>query len=339
VFSPGTVIISAGAEVSDVKKIVSPVVVNKRSLHLFYIDFSFDTYKLGGSAFAQSLDKVGEEAPTVKDAEYFSRAFYSIQQLVNDGNVAAGHDISAGGMITTLLEMTFGNVEGGLEINLDKIKEKDIIKILFSENPGVILQAEDAKAVEALLKETGVGFVKIGNPCKERHIIVKKDGAEYQFGIDYLRDVWFSSSYLLDQKQSGEVCAKERFNNYKEQPIKLRFNSSFTGKLAQYGISACRRTQSGVKAAIIREKGVNGDREMAYSLHLAGFDVKDVHMTDLMSGRETLDDINMIVYVGGFSNSDVLGSAKGWAGGFLWNEKAKSALEKFYSRKDTLSLG
>lgn len=109
--------------------------------------------------------------------------------------------------------------------------------------------------------------------------------------------------------------------------------------MEQYGISADRRKPSGIKAAIIREKGVNGDREMAYSLYLAGFDVKDVHMTDLISGRETLKDVNMIVYCGGFSNSDVLGSAKGWAGGFLWNEKAKKALDDFYARPDTLSLG
>ena len=135
------------------------------------------------------------------------------------------------------------------------------------------------------------------------------------------------------------MCIRDSFLNYKEQPLQFRFPDSFTGTLAQYGISADRRTRSGVKAAIIREKGVNGDREMAYSLYLAGFDVKDVHMTDLISGRETLDDINMIVYCGGFSNSDVLGSAKGWAGGFLWNEKAKAALDRFYNRPDTLSLG
>ena len=94
-----------------------------------------------------------------------------------------------------------------------------------------------------------------------------------------------------------------------------------------------------MKAAIIREKGVNGDREMAFMMHLAGMDVKDVHMTDLITGRETLEDVNMIVFVGGFSNSDVLGSAKGWAGAFLFNPKAKEALDKFYARKDTLSLG
>ncbi|MCH5328532.1 MAG: phosphoribosylformylglycinamidine synthase, partial [Coprobacter sp.] len=339
VYSPGTVIISAGAEVSDVKKVVSPVLVRDRNTALYYIDFSFDNFRLGGSAFAQSLNKIGDDVPTVKDAEYFATAFNTIQELIGKNLILAGHDISAGGMITALLEMTFANAEGGLDINLSRIAEKDIIKILFSENPGVLIQVKDKSAVETILKENGIGFCKIGRPCRERHILVEKDGAEYQFGIDYLRDLWFSTSYLLDRKQSGEACAKARFENYKQQPIKLKFAPGFTGKLAQYGISADRRTRSGVKAAIIREKGVNGDREMAYSLYLAGFDVKDVHMTDLTSGRETLEDINMIVYCGGFSNSDVLGSAKGWAGGFLWNEKAKATLDKYYARKDTLSLG
>lgn len=339
VYSPGTVIISAGAEVSDVKKVISPVLVHDRNSAVYYIDFSFDSFKLGGSAFAQSLNKIGNEVPTVKDSEYFASAFETIQELINKELILAGHDISAGGMITALLEMNFANVEGGLEINLDKIAEKDIIKILFSENPGILIQVKDKIQVEKILQDNGIGFLKIGRPCNERHLLVKKDEAEYQFGIDHLRDVWYSSSYLLDRKQSGEKSSKDRFENYKQQPIQIKFNSSFTGKLSSYGINPDRRQHNGIKAAIIREKGVNGDREMAYSLYLAGFDVKDVHMTDLISGRETLEDVNMIVYCGGFSNSDVLGSAKGWAGGFLWNEKAKAALDRFYARKDTLSLG
>ena len=339
VYSPGTVIISAGAEVSDVKKVVSPVLVRDARTAVYYIDFSFDALSLGGSAFAQSLGKVGCQAPTVQDSEYFASAFNAIQQLISEGLILAGHDISAGGMITALLEMNFANTEGGLEVKLDKLPEKDLIKILFSENPGVLIQVKDRKAVEKILEEAGVGYAVVGHPCSERHILVSKDGAEYLFGIDHLRDVWFSSSYLLDRKQSGEAQAKARFLNYKEQPLHYHFGKSFTGKMEQYGISADRRKPSGIKAAIIREKGVNGDREMAYSLYLAGFDVKDVHMTDLISGRETLEDVNMIVYCGGFSNSDVLGSAKGWAGGFLWNEKAKKALDDFYARPDTLSLG
>ena len=339
VLSPGTVIISAGAEVSDVKKIVSPVLVHDKNTYIYYIDFSFDSLKLGGSAFAQTLNKLGNEVPTVKDAEYFRDAFTSVQELIEKGLVLAGHDISAGGMITTLLEMCFANVEGGLEVNLDTIAEEDIVKILFAENPGILIQVRNKKEVEKLLEENGVGFARIAKPTDERHILVSKEGVQYHFGIDYMRDVWYESSYKLDVKQSGSTCAGNRFENYKMQPIQYKFHKNFTGKLASYGISADRRTPSGVKAAIIREKGTNGEREMAYALYLAGFDVKDVHMTDLASGRETLEDCNFVVFCGGFSNSDVLGSAKGWAGGFLYNEKAKKALDNFYARKDTMSLG
>lgn len=341
VISPGTVIVSAGGEVSDIKKVVSPILINDKKSSLYHIDFSFDTLKLGGSAFAQSQNKIGEEVPCVQDAEYFRDAFIAIQNLINKGLIIAGHDISAGGLITTLLEMCFANVDGGMEIDLTKIKEKDIIKVLFAENPGIVIQVKDKNREEfsKLMEDAGVGFIKIGKPTEERHILVSQDEITYQFGIDYMRDVWYSSSYLLDRKQSKNGCAKKRFENYKSQPIEFAFNKEFKGKLSQYNITPERRTPSGIKAAIIREKGTNGEREMAYALYLAGFDVKDVMMTDLVSGRETLEDIHLIVYCGGFSNSDVLGSAKGWAGGFLFNEKAKHTLDRFYAREDTLSLG
>ena len=341
IISPGTVIVSAGGEVSDVKKVVSPVMVNKEKSTFYHIDFSFDDLRLGGSAFAQSLNKVGSDVPTCKNPEYFRDAFNAVQTLVNKGLVLAGHDISAGGLITTLLEMCFANMEGGMEISLDKFGRHDIVKILLAENPGVVVQIADKHKAEfkKIMDDAGVGYLKLGHPTDERLIQVTKDGAEYQFGIDYLRDVWYSTSYLLDRKQSMNGRAKARFENYKMQPLEMVFNKDFTGKLSQYGLDPDRRTPSGIKAAIIREKGTNGEREMAYSLYLAGFDVKDVMMTDLISGRETLEDINMIVFCGGFSNSDVLGSAKGWAGAFLYNPKAKAALDNFYAREDTLSLG
>jgi phosphoribosylformylglycinamidine synthase len=242
-------------------------------------------------------------------------------------------------MLTALLEMCFANTTGGLNVNFDKIGEDDIVKILFSENPGVIIQVKDRNRAEKILMDAGIGFAEIAKPSAKREINVTKKDKTYTFDIDSLRDVWYTSSYLLDRKQSGAVCAEDRFNNYKNQPLKVKFNDSFAGKLSKLGLSADRTERSGVKAAIIREKGTNGEREMAYSMWLAGFDVKDVHMTDLASGRETLEDVNLIVFCGGFSNSDVLGSAKGWAGGFLYNEKAKAALDKFYARPDTLSLG
>lgn len=339
VIAPGTVIISAGAEVSDIKKIVSPVLAHDKNTYIYYIDFSFDTLKLGGSAFAQALNRLGDEVPTAMDAEYFRDAFNAVQDAIEQKLILAGHDISAGGMITTLLEMCFANVEGGLEVNLDKIAESDIVKILFAENPGILVQVKDRKAFEKLMEEAGVGFAIVAKPTDERHVLVSKNGVQYHFGIDYMRDVWYESSYKLDVKQSGSVCAGNRFENYKMQPIQYKFNKNFNGKLASYGISADRREPSGIKAAVIREKGTQCERETAYALYLAGFDVKDVHMTDLASGRETLEDVNMIVFCGGFSNSDVLGSAKGWAGGFLYNEKAKKAIDNYYARKDTLSMG
>ena len=342
IISPGTVIVSAGGEVDDIRKVVSPVLVNDKNSSLDHIDFSFDEQHLGGSAFAQSLGKVGSDVPTVKDADYFADCFNAVQEMIKKGWIMAGHDISAGGLITTLLEMCFANTEGGMRINLHDIQGDDMVKALMAENPGVVVQISDKHKDEfkKLMEEAGVSYAKIGYPVPgERTIVVKKGDYEHIFDIDALRDEWYKTSWLLDKKQSMNGCADERFHNYKNQPVEMHFNDHFAGTLQSYGISADRRTPSGVKAAIIREKGTNGEREMAYSLYLAGFDVKDVMMTDLITGRETLEDVNMIVFCGGFSNSDVLGSAKGWAGAFLFNPKAKEALDKFYAREDTLSLG
>ena len=342
IISPGTVIVTSGGEVSDIRKVVSPVLVNDKNSSLYHIDFSFDSLRLGGSAFAQSLNKVGDDVPTVKNPDYFVECFNAIQELVNRGWIMSGHDISAGGLITTLLEMCFANTKGGMHINLHDLESTDIIKTLFAENPGVVIQVSDdhKDELKAFLDDAGVGFAKIGYPVpNSREIQLVNYGYEHTFDIDALRDVWYKTSYLLDEKQSFNGMARKRYLNYKKQPIEMKFHSSFKGSFKSYGISPDRRKPSGIKAAIIREKGTNGEREMAYSLYLAGFDVKDVMMTDLISGRETLEDINMIVFCGGFSNSDVLGSAKGWAGAFLYNPKAKEALEKFYSREDTLSLG
>ncbi len=344
VYAPGTVIISAAGEVDYVRRTLSPVIKNDANSTLYYIDFSSDTLKLGGSALAQTLNHIGSDVPTVKDAEKFKTAFDTVQRLVKGRKLLAMHDVSAGGLITTLLEMTFGNTNGGLKMYTDGFKmygEEDLVKILFAENPAVVIQVANRqkKDVEKILDESGVKYFPVACPQPERVIMVTHGESEHLLGIDYLRDVWYEPSYQLDCLQSGEKCAALRFNNYKKQPIRYAFRSDFKGHLQHYGVEAHEQGERKAKAAIIREKGVNSDREMAYSLYLAGFDVKDVHMTDLMSGRETLEDVNMIVFCGGFSNSDVLGSAKGWASGFVWNENARRALDNFYARKDTLSLG
>lgn len=343
VFAPGTVIISAGGETGDVRRVVSPVLKNKKNTLLYYIDFSSDALRLGGSAFAQSQNRIGSDAPTVKDAARFAAAFGAVQKLVKGRKLLAMHDVSAGGLVTAMLEMLFANVNGGLEFTTSGFLangETDLVKILFAENPAVLIQFEESKkeSVEKILSDAGVKHFLIGRPADERVLLVEHYGEERLFGVDHLRDRWFEPSYLLDCLQSGKECAALRFENYRKQPLRYLIPAAFDGSLASRNLGY-RHGKTGVRAAIIREKGVNGDREMAYSLYLAGFDVKDVHMTDLMSGRETLDDVNMIVFCGGFSNSDVLGSAKGWASGFRWNDTAKATLKRFYEREDTLSLG
>ncbi|MCU0472571.1 MAG: phosphoribosylformylglycinamidine synthase [Bacteroidales bacterium] len=338
VYSPGTVIISASGEVMDIRRIVEPVIVNDPYTSLLYIDMSRDAFNPGGSSFAQVVNRLGDSVPTVRDTAYFGYVFNTVQDLIVKDKVLSGHDISAGGMLTTLLEMCFSNDSGGLTVDLSALDDNDSVKILFSQNPGIIIQVKDEDEVAGILHENGISYLSIGHPIDERSLFVRNGNFTVKFDIDDLRDKWFSTSYMLDRRQSGEKLSKERFNNYIKHELKPDFKD-FQGTFKSLGISPDRRKKSGIKAAIIREKGVNGDREMAYVLYLAGFDVKDVHMTDLISGRETLEDISMIVFVGGFSNSDVLGSARGWAGAFRYNSKAKSALEKFYKRKDTLSLG
>ncbi len=346
IVSPGTVIVSAGGEVADVRKVVSPVVVNDKHASLYHIDFSFCPQRLGGSAFAQSLGKVGDDVPEVANAEYFRDAFNAVQECIQRGWVMAGHDISAGGLVVTLLEMCFANTKGGMNINLhDMVAEgesTDLVRLLFAENPGVVIQVADKYRADFydLMDKAGVGFAKIGYTVGEgRSLTIKHGNEQTVLDIDSLREAWYETSYRLDRRQSFNGKALERKQNYAKQPVEIVLPKGFKGSLMYYGLTPDRPKASGVRAAIIREKGTNGEREMAYSLYLAGFDVKDVTMTDLITGRETLDDIQMIVFCGGFSNSDVLGSAKGWAGAFLYNPRAKETLDRFYARKDTLSLG
>ncbi|WP_282133709.1 phosphoribosylformylglycinamidine synthase [Cellulophaga baltica] len=330
VISPGTVIISAAGNCNDITKVVEPV-LQKNGGAIYYINLSKDNYKLGGSSFSQVLNKIGNEAPTVTDAEYVKTVFNTLQTLIKEDQITAGHDVASGGLITTLLELCFADVDLGATLDLSSLGEEDTIKLLFAENAGVVFQAKD-DTIETLLKAAGIDFKKIGTVTHESTLTIKNGGMEMGLNIVSLRDTWFKTSYLLDNKQTANGLAKDRFDNYKNQALDYVFPVGFEGKLPK--IEGKRP-----KAAILREKGSNSEREMANAMYLAGFDVKDVHMTDLISGRENLEDIQFIGAVGGFSNSDVLGSAKGWAGAFKYNEKANTALKNFFARPDTLSVG
>lgn len=333
VMAPGTVIISAAGNCTDINKVAEPV-LQKNAGSVYYINLTRDALQLGGSSFAQIVNKIGNEAATIKEPSYFVKAFNAIQDAINKGLIAAGHDIGSGGLITTLLEMCFADVNLAAEYDLSGLNETDTVKALFNENIAVVLQAQNDESLEALLAAAGIEAVKIGTVAEGTAVTIKNNADSFSFEVTATRDAWFKTSFLLDQKQSKNGTAAERYQNYKNQPLQYRFPVQFDGKKPQIDGSRPRP-----KAAILREKGSNSEREMAHAMYLAGFDVKDVHMTDLISGRETLEDIQFLGAVGGFSNSDVLGSAKGWAGAFLYNEKAKSALDQFFARPDTLSVG
>ncbi len=340
VYAPGTVIITAAGEVSDIKKCVKAALQEKES-ELIYVDFSGEEkFALAGSAFAQTQNAIGDDAPTVASGEYFKRAWNAVQAIIEQDKVLSGHDISGGGLITAMLEMCFAGVKTGLTADLNPLREADLVKLLFSEKPSILLQVEDASSVIAQLDSMGVAAQRIASVNLDRTFSITHGCCErLALDINSLRDTWYKTSYLLDRNQSTPALALDRYNNYKNQALTYKFPQGFTGMLSSYGLDAKRRTPSGIKAAVIREKGCQCEREIAWNMYLAGFDVKDVHMTDLIEGRETLEDVNMIAFSGGFSNSDVLGSAKGWAGAFLYNPKAKEALDKFYAREDTLSVG
>ena len=326
VLSPGTVIISAVGHTEDIDKIIQPFIYND-SGSIYKIDFSSDNLKLGGSALYQSQNKIGATAPDIKDSEYFKKAFNTIQKCIKSNIIFSGHDISSGGLIVTLIEMCLASDNYGLEINLIN---QDILKNLFSENHGIIIHANEE--IEQILSSKGINFEKLGKVKRSNTIEINFGNKKYDFKIDYYRKKWFEKSYMLDSIQSSEIKALERFNSLTKNKLEFNFPKWFDGNFSP-------NIKNRIKAGVIREKGSNSEREMAYIMDKAGFDVVDIHMTDLMSGKENLDDIKFLVAVGGFSNSDVLGSAKGWAGSFIYNENARNSLKKFFSRTDTLSLG
>lgn len=334
VIAPGTVVISAAGNCDDITKVVEPV-LHKDGGDIYYINLSKDSYKLGGSSFAQIRNSIGNEAPTIKDDEYFKTVFNSIQTLIKNSQIIAGHDIASGGLITTLLELCFADNGLGAILDLSDLGEADTIKLLFSENAGIVLQSKD-ESIEAYLSDQNIDFKKIGKVVSEGTLTIKNQSMEMGLNVTSLRDTWFKTSYLLDDKQTANGLAKDRFKNYKEQSLEYVFPTSTPLSLPNRSLSGA---DGRPKAAILREKGSNSEREMANAMYLAGFDVKDVHMTDLISGRETLEDIQFLGAVGGFSNSDVLGSAKGWAGAIKYNEKANAVIKNFFARPYTLSVG
>ncbi|MEZ4910918.1 MAG: phosphoribosylformylglycinamidine synthase [Saprospiraceae bacterium] len=333
--APGTVIITAVSQCSDINGVIEPV-LNPNEGGIYLINLSNFPLALGGSALSQILNQLGNEAPDAYDTYAIVKTFDAIQYILKNNMVAAGHDVGSGGLIVSLLEMTFGSRGIGATFDLSSIPSDSDVKTLFSENPSLIFQLRKKSEAEALfaLKEYNIIPVKIGSVMENETVTIIGNQNTYTFDVNKWRDIWYHKSFLMDSLQTKNNLARIRFENYKNQPLTYHFPKWHSGH-----ITPLTNVSKRVKAGVIREKGSNSERELANALYMAGFDVVDIHTTDIMEGRTDLSEIQFLGAVGGFSHSDVMGSAKGWAAAFMYNEKAKKALKAFFDRPETLSIG
>lgn len=347
VLAPGTVIVSAVALVSDVKLAVSAELKEVPDSKLLYIDLSGVTNGsdpiLGGSAFAQVHNGIGGIVPNVLDIELFKQGFAAVQELLNSQKILAGHDISDGGLITCVAEMAMvGQV--GVALNLD-LPPEQVVSYLFSEKPGVVMQvkAEDVADVCELLFSKGLPVRTIGE-VDVLHANVPRftlNAGDFSFHcpVDHLLLIWLERSLALESYQTTSACVSEKLQALTTSRLDYILPAGFSGSMADYGVNPARVESTNIRAAVVREQGTNGEREMAIALHSAGFEVVDITMSDLTRGKASLEDVQFVVFPGGFANGDVLGAGRGWAGVFKYHSRARRELEKFYSRSDTLSLG
>ena len=339
--APGTVIVSAVGVVSSVRSTVTPSLSPDEESIILYIDLSgMDDYPLGGSVVAQLRGVLGGKPPTVKNPQRFRDCFNFIQSEIRAERILSGHDVSSGGLIVSLCEMAFAS-DLGLKIELTTVPESEILGLLLSEKPGLVVQISPShiKEFETQLNKIGAHLQRLGSVTREKQLTFDLQKFSFVSPLSELRSAWLETSHIFDRMQTQPKQARERRESMQTRHLSFQFPKGFTGQAKDLGIDLRRQTPSGIRAAIIREKGTNGDRELAFALFAAGFDVRDVTMSDLMQGRESLNEINFILFPGGFANSDVLGAGKGWAGAFRYNENVLQSIRHFFSREDTLSMG
>ena len=330
VAAPGTVILSAVSEVKDVRALISPLLRTDEPSSIWYLPWGKE-YHLGGSALAQTFSEIGDLPPDPLPAEACVKAFDAIQRLIEKAALLSGHDVGGGGILTTLLELCFSDLGRGMSIDLSAIEAPSLLHLLFSESPGVVLQLRSDPGLEKWLSAAHLG-IRVGEVIQEPSLQIKYRSQLQSFDVDRYRKIWFARSAELDACQRPPAMAAERASRLTLQPLRYRFPSHFNGKWPT-------RRPRLARASILRERGSNSDREVAYALHRAGFQVKDIHMSDLTSGRDQLEDTDFLVFVGGFSYGDVLGAAKGWASIFRQHQQAIESLDNFYDRADVLSMG
>ncbi|XP_064609891.1 phosphoribosylformylglycinamidine synthase-like isoform X2 [Liolophura sinensis] len=339
--APGTLVISVYAGCEDITATITPdlkCTYDKGAL--LYVPFSRGRNRLGGSALAQCYQQLGDDSPDLDDPQLFVQAFNVTQNLIQEGLLTGGHDVSDGGLITCLLEMAFaGNC--GIHVDIPAFEDGSEIEVLFAEELGVVLEIPNYNrdVVPKFYQSKDVPCFLIGSSRKSDEPLVSVSVGTKEVlthRMTQLRDLWEQTSFQLERLQCNPECVEQEQAGLRERgepPYHTPF--LITDPMIPLGTS----TAGKPKVAIIREEGSNGDREMAAAFHMAGFETWDVNMEDLCTEQITLEQFRGVAFVGGFSYADVCGSAKGWAAAILFNSVVRDQFMQFRDRPDTFSLG
>ncbi|QFU25364.1 phosphoribosylformylglycinamidine synthase [Shewanella eurypsychrophilus] len=340
VTSPMSLVITAFGAVQDIRNTVTPELrTDKGETELLLIDLSAGNNRLGGSCLAQVYSELGDTAPDLSDASLLRGFFEVIQPLVASRDVIAYHDRSDGGLLTTLVEMAFaGNT--GLNIDLADVDGTDIER-LFNEELGGVIQVSSAQseAIIAKFNAAGVACHVIGGLTADDTITINDGDREMLVeSRTELRTIWAETTHKMQSLRDTPECADEEFalKHDASEPgltVDLKFDPS-EDVAAPFILKG-----AAPKMAILREQGVNSHLEMAAAFDRAGFESRDVHMSDILSGRISLDEFQGLAACGGFSYGDVLGAGEGWAKSILFNARAREQFTQFFEREDSFSLG
>ncbi|GFU05892.1 phosphoribosylformylglycinamidine synthase [Nephila pilipes] len=337
--APGTLVISAYAPCPDVTLTVTPDLKcpDEKGI-LFYIDLSNGKARLGGTAFAQCFNQLGTEPPDLENPTSLKDSFNIMQKLINERKIIAGHDISDGGFIVCLLEMAFA---GNCGLNVNICSTNPLFDTLFNEELGWIIEVSenDLESVMNAFKSKNINCHSIGFSCNQgKHSqIVISVNSEIVLNqpMAVLRDIWEETSFQLEKRQTNNLCVEQE-----KCGLKNRERPAYSLSYDISSLQFCNLWKpTGPRVAVIREEGINGDREMNAALFMAGFTTFDVTMTDLLTKKVTLGKFQGVVFPGGFSYADVLGSARGWAASFLFHPEIEAEFAAFKNRPDTFSLG
>ncbi|MCQ4277665.1 phosphoribosylformylglycinamidine synthase [Pseudomonas stutzeri] len=345
VTSPLSLVVSGFAPVVDIRQTLTPQLrLDKGETDLILIDLGRGQNRMGASILAQVYGQMARQAPDVDDAEDLQAFFAVIQGLNADGLLLAYHDRSDGGLLTTALEMAFAG-HCGLNLNLDSLVETaaHIPAALFNEELGALVQVRQGDTEIVLAQFSAAGLADcvsvIGQPVNNGHVAIKFEGADVFAGDRrLLQRQWSETSYQIQRLRDNVDCADQEFDALLEEDnpglsVTLGFdvNDNIAAPYIKRGVRP--------EVAILREQGVNGQTEMAAAFDRAGFAAVDVHMSDILSGRISLERFKGLVACGGFSYGDVLGAGEGWAKSILFNARAREDFTAFFERKDSFALG